>query len=123
MKAFLSLIFLLFLAGGAEAAVDKRGLERAFGEWIDKDIWAEAKAAGVSKKIFDAAFKGVTLDWEMPELHPPGAPADKPRPEHQAEFGQPDADEKGEEGESEETIGHGLYSKERILESGLAVSA
>jgi lytic murein transglycosylase len=89
MKAFLSLFLLLFLAGSAEAAVDKRGLERGFGEWIDKDIWPEAKAAGVSKKIFDAALKGVTLDWEMPELHPPGAPAGKPRPEHQAEFGSP----------------------------------
>jgi lytic murein transglycosylase len=89
MKAFLSLFLLLFLAGSAEAAVDKRGLERAFGEWIDNDIWPEAKAAGVSKKTFVAAFKGVTLDWEMPELHPPGAPAGKPRPEHQAEFGSP----------------------------------
>jgi lytic murein transglycosylase len=91
MKIFLSLIVLLFVTGNAQAAVDKRGLERAFGEWVENDIWPEAKAAGISQKTFDSAFKGVTLDWEMPELHPPGAPADKPRPEHQSEFGSPGA--------------------------------
>jgi lytic murein transglycosylase len=87
--AFLSLLLLATLGAGAEAAVDKRGLDRAFGQWLANDIWPEAKAAGVSRKTFDEAFSGVTLDWEMPELHPPGAPADKPRPEQQAEFGSP----------------------------------
>ena len=79
------------LIGVADAAVDRPGLERAFAQWIENDIWPEAKAAGVSRGTFDAAFGGVKLDWEMPELHPPGTPADKPQPEHQAEFGSPGA--------------------------------
>jgi lytic murein transglycosylase len=79
------------LALPAVAAVDRPGLERAFPNWLETEIWPEAKAAGVSRKTFDAAFRGVTLDWEMPELRPPGAPADKPRPEHQAEFRSPGA--------------------------------
>jgi lytic murein transglycosylase len=79
------------LALPALAAVDRPGLERAFPNWIETEIWPEAKAAGVSLQTFEAAFRGVTLDWKMPELHPPGAPADKPRPEHQAEFRSPGA--------------------------------
>lgn len=75
----------------AEAAVDRPGLERAFPQWLETDIWPEAKAAGVSRKTFEAALGGVTLDWSLPELRPPGAPADKPRPEHQAEFRSPGA--------------------------------
>ena len=73
----------------ASSAVDRPGLERGFPQWIEKEIWPEAKAAGVSRRTFDAAFSGVTVDWSMPELHPPGSPADKPRKEHQAEFGSP----------------------------------
>jgi len=79
------------LALPALAAVDRSGLERAFPNWLETEIWPEAEAVGVSRNTFDAAFHGVTLDWEMPELHPPGAPADKPRPEHQAEFRSPGA--------------------------------
>ena len=75
----------------ATAAVDKPGLERAFQQWIENDIWAEAKEAGLSRGTFTTAFGGVKLDWKMPELRPPGAPADKPRREHQAEFGIPGA--------------------------------
>jgi lytic murein transglycosylase len=79
------------LALPALAAVDRPGLERAFPNWLETEIWPEAQAAGVSRKTFDAAFRGVTLDWEMPELRPPGAPAEKPRPEYQAEFRSPGA--------------------------------
>lgn len=73
----------------ANAAVDRPGLERAFGEWLQSEIWPEAQAAGVSRKTFDTALRSVTLDWSMPELQPPGAPTDKPKKEHQAEFGSP----------------------------------
>lgn len=75
----------------ASAAVDRPGLERGFRQWLEADIWPEARADGVSRRTFDAALGDVTLDWGLPELHPPGAPADKPRPEHQAEFRSPGA--------------------------------
>src|SRR3990167_7176511 len=82
----LAIVVSLLPIGAALAAVDRPKLERAFADWIEDDVWPEAKAAGVSRATFESAFDGVKLDWEMPELHPPGAPADTPRPEHQAEF-------------------------------------
>jgi lytic murein transglycosylase len=91
---FLLLAILVFFDASfdaAKAAVDRPGLERAFGAWAENEIWPEAQAAGVSRATFETAFRGVTLDWDMPELQPPGAPPDKPRPEHQAEFGSPGA--------------------------------
>jgi lytic murein transglycosylase len=74
----------------AVAAVDRAGLESAFNQWLKTDIWPAAEAAGVSRKTFDTALRGVTLDWSLPELRPPGA-TDKPKPEHQAEFRSPGA--------------------------------
>lgn len=79
------------LINHAAAAVDKRGLERAFHQWIETDIWPDAKAAGVSRDTFETAFRGVELDWKLPELQPPGAPVNQPQREHQAEFGSPGA--------------------------------
>lgn len=38
------------------------------------DLWPEAKAAGVSRKTFDAAFAGVTPDYSIPDLIRPGRP-------------------------------------------------
>ena len=86
---FTAALVAIGLAFPALAAVDRPGLERAFPKWLGTEIWPEAKKAGVSRDTFEAAFRGVTLDWDMPELHPPGAPPDKPRPEYQAEFRSP----------------------------------
>ncbi len=84
-------IAVVFVSPPASAAVDRPGLERAFQQWLNTDIWPGAEAAGVSRKTFDRALRGVTLDWGLPELQPPGAPPDKPKPEHQAEFRSPGA--------------------------------
>ena len=86
-----ALLLTISLLDHANAAVDRRGLERDFSQWVANDIWPEAKAAGVSRQTFETALRGVTLDWGLPELQPPGALKDKPRPEHQAEFGSPGA--------------------------------
>lgn len=37
-------------------------------------LWPDAKAQGVSRKTFDAAFKGVTPDLTIPDLDLPGRP-------------------------------------------------
>ncbi len=87
----LALLALLSPLYAALAAVDRPKVERAFADWVEGDLWPEAKAAGVSRSIFATAFDGVRLDWDMPELRPPGAPADAPHPEHQSEFGSPGA--------------------------------
>lgn len=75
----------------AIAAVDKKGLERAFQQWIANDIWHEASKSGVSRGTFDTAIRGIELNWKLPELRPPGAPIGKKQREHQAEFGSPGA--------------------------------
>jgi lytic murein transglycosylase len=80
---------LVLLASPALAAVDKPAVERAFQAWLKSDIWPEAQAAGVSRGTFDAAFAGITLDWSLPELTPPGAPQHLPPSDTQAEFGSP----------------------------------
>ena len=74
----------------ALAAVDKPAIEQAFKAWVAKNVWPEARAGGISRGTFDAAFAGVSLDWSLPELTPPGAPP-APQVEHQAELRSPGA--------------------------------
>ena len=71
-------------------AVDRAAVERDFQDWVSTRIWPEAKAAGVSRATFDAAFKGVTLNWKLPELVPPGT-SPPHTVEEQAEFRSPAA--------------------------------
>ncbi len=75
----------------AEAAIDRKATERAFQAWLSDVAWPEAQAAGVSRRTFDAALDGVTLDWDLPELAPPGAPPPPHTKEVQAEFRSPGA--------------------------------
>jgi lytic murein transglycosylase len=59
---------LLFaLAAGGVRAQSQSG----FREFIET-LWPEANAAGVSRRTFDAAFKGVRLDLTVPDLVLPG---------------------------------------------------
>lgn len=71
-------------------AVDKAATERAFQTFLTDDIWPEASAAGVSRSTFDQAMRGVKLDWDLPELVPPGTNAPH-TVESQAEFRSPGA--------------------------------
>jgi lytic murein transglycosylase len=41
--------------------------------------------------VFDRAFSGVELDWDLPDLAPPGFPKPKARAQSQAEFRSPGA--------------------------------
>jgi membrane-bound lytic murein transglycosylase B len=90
-RLFLLISFLaLLLAGFPAAALDRAVVERKFADWLERDLWPEAKAAGVSRVTFEKAFAGVKLDWDMPEIAPPGT---KPQIHtgHQAEFRAPAA--------------------------------
>ncbi len=73
----------------AAAAVDRASIERQFQNWIVATVWPEAKAAKVSRTVFDRALAGVTLDWTMPDLIPPGSEATPPTIEWQNEFRSP----------------------------------
>jgi membrane-bound lytic murein transglycosylase B len=48
-------------------------------------------ATASPKQSFDRAFSGVELDWDLPDLAPPGFPKPKARAQSQAEFRSPGA--------------------------------
>jgi len=82
--------FTTFAAGPSHAAT-KAGVEAQFRQWLETDLWPEAKRTGVSKAVFDGAFSGINLDWDLPDLAPPGFPKPKARAQSQAEFRSPGA--------------------------------
>ncbi|MGJ8569268.1 MAG: lytic murein transglycosylase [Hoeflea sp.] len=90
----LSAIFTLIAAVSVALpsyAATKVGVDAQFRQWLEVDLWPEAKRVGVSKQVFDRAFSGVSLDWELPDLAPPGFPKPKERAQSQAEFRSPGA--------------------------------
>ncbi len=86
-RLFLALI--LLACAGAAPAQDRAAVERQFRGWLAETVWPMARKEGVSRKTFEAAFAGVTLKWDLPDLVPPGAPPPKVRRQSQAEFGSP----------------------------------
>ena len=82
---FFALAMALSIALPASAAK----IDDQFRSWLADDLWPEAKANGVSKKTFDAAFDGVTPNLELPDLVMPGQKPKTPKKQHQAEFGSP----------------------------------
>lgn len=76
------------LASMAHAQNTKK-VERQFQAWLKNDLWPEAKAQGVSKSTFNKAFKGVTINWKLPDLVLPGQKPKANRKQAQAEFRSP----------------------------------
>jgi lytic murein transglycosylase len=70
-------------------AATRAEVEAKFDSWVKTEIWPEAKKAGVSEKTLQAAFAGVTLEWDLPDLAPPGFPPPKQQAQSQAEFSSP----------------------------------
>jgi lytic murein transglycosylase len=79
------------VAAGSAGAATKSGVEAQFRQWLEGDLWPEARRAGVSKPVFDRAFDGVQLNWDLPDLAPPGFPKPEKRSQSQAEFRSPGA--------------------------------
>ncbi|WP_425319794.1 lytic murein transglycosylase [Brevirhabdus pacifica] len=71
------------------AAQDRAAVERQFRDWLEQSIWPKARAQGVSRATFEAAFRGVSLNWKLPDLVPPGTRPSTPKQQRQAEFGSP----------------------------------
>lgn len=88
MRAIIFSVTLVFL-GLAAQAQDRAAIERQFRSWIEAEIWPRAAARGVNRQTFDAAFDGVTLNWDLPDLVPPGTTPETPKRQRQAEFGAP----------------------------------
>ncbi|TNC72150.1 lytic murein transglycosylase [Rubellimicrobium roseum] len=81
----------LVVAQGPLLAQDRSAVESRFQLWLETTVWPRAQAAGVSRPTFDAALAGVDLDWNLPDLVPPGAPSQTPPQQQQAEFASPAA--------------------------------
>ncbi len=90
MKQLGALFLSLLLLATQAQAQSKAALEKQYQSWLVKTIWPQARSRGVSKNTFDLAFSGVTLNWELPDLVPPGSKAEVPQKQQQAEFGSPD---------------------------------
>jgi lytic murein transglycosylase len=70
-------------------AQNRAKIERDFQTWLLQEIWPAARKAGVSRSTFDRSFRGVSLNWDLPDLVPPGSNRQAPRAQRQAEFGAP----------------------------------
>ena len=85
-----TLFFLFCLVFAMPApALDRAAVERQFLNWLEQDVWPRAKASGVKRATFKAAFNGVKLNWDLPDLVPPGHRAGAREHQRQAEFGSP----------------------------------
>ncbi|MEZ2130125.1 MULTISPECIES: lytic murein transglycosylase [unclassified Sinorhizobium] len=71
------------------AGASKADVEAQFKKWVQDELWPEARQSGISVATFKTAFAGVTLNWDLPDLAPPGFPAPKERKQSQAEFSSP----------------------------------
>ncbi len=80
----------IFLSSFVSAqAVDRSAVERQFRAWLESDLWPQASAQQIPRKVFDAAFDGVKLQWKLPDLVPPGTKPPTTRKQTQAEFSSP----------------------------------
>ena len=68
----------------------KKNAERAFRTFL-QDLWPEARQRGISRKVFDASVKRMSLQWRIPDLAPPKIAGEQPAASRrrQAEFGSP----------------------------------
>jgi len=87
----LALMIALALVSFPAHAASKAEVEAMFRAWIDNDLWPAARKTGVSEKTFRAAMEGVTLNWDLPDLVPPGSKPKKEQAQSQAEFSAPGA--------------------------------
>jgi lytic murein transglycosylase len=71
------------------AAPSKAAVEGQFENWVQTELRPEAEKNGISARTFQAAFTGIELNWDLPDLAPPGFPPPKERKQTQAEFSSP----------------------------------
>lgn len=90
MSRFARLILLLAMLFPLPAvAASKAEVEAQFRRWLKTDLWPVASQSGVPEDVFDKAFAGVKLNWDLPDLVPPGSSPRKERKQSQAEFSSP----------------------------------
>lgn len=63
--------------------------DQQFRQWIQTDLWPEAQRKGISSAVFSQSLAGISLNWKLPDLVPPGTKPQMPKQQTQAEFGTP----------------------------------
>ncbi len=86
---FIAILIAFFALLVPTASASAATLDHQFRAWLENELWPDAKAKGVSKQTFDAAFEGVTPNLKLPDLVTPGEKPKTPKRQHQAEFGSP----------------------------------
>lgn len=83
------LFLLLLLSPLPVAALDKGAVEARFQTWLQQELWPLAQKSGVSRNAFEQATADLHLNWDLPDLVPPGSKPPKERKQSQAEFSSP----------------------------------
>ncbi|MGL4092496.1 lytic murein transglycosylase [Agrobacterium cavarae] len=86
----------LLSCGSASAQAVPTGAAAAkydaeFNAWLKREIWPEARKAGVSQKTLEAALTGLSINWKLPDVLVPGQKPPKEQAQSQAEFSSPGA--------------------------------
>ncbi len=91
MKRVAATIVALLALSLPASAASKAEIEAGFQRFLQAEIWPEAQAAGVSRRTFEAAFRGVSADLDLPDLQMPGERPKVQEVNRQAEFQSPAA--------------------------------
>ena len=90
-KTLIALGAILCLLPLPVMAQNKPDVEKQFQRWIASDLGPEARKAGISERTMKTAFSGISLNWSLPDLVPPGSKPPKSQDQSQAEFSSPGA--------------------------------
>ncbi len=88
IRATCAFLFLALSPAGALAA-SRAQVEAQFQNWLATDMWTAAQSAGITRDTYSKGLSGVTLNWKLPGLVPPGSGDSTPKQQRQAEFGSP----------------------------------
>ncbi len=77
------------LAAQAPAQAGAERVQALFRQWLERDLWPDARRKGISRQVFTAAFRDARVNLRLPDLVLPGQKARIPRHQRQAEFRSP----------------------------------
>jgi lytic murein transglycosylase len=90
-RGFALAALLAALIGLPDVSSAQSGANAQFRTWLQNDLWLDAERRGIRRETFDAAFEGVSVNLDLPDLVRPGQEGATPQVQHQAEFGSPGA--------------------------------
>jgi lytic murein transglycosylase len=88
LAAFVACTIPLPGASTLQAQDMRLATEVEFRVWLTQTVWPDAQKQGVSRETFEQNLSAIGLDWDLPELQPPGQAA-PPDDQRQAEFQSP----------------------------------